>query len=72
MHQYLEAEHALSEANILNNLDPVVWAYLALLCRHTNQPTQAKQAIKFALKVCKQQDWHDHNMMNVFIHLVLR
>ena len=27
-----DAESALSEANILNNRDPLTWAYLALLC----------------------------------------
>lgn len=27
-----EAEDALSEANILNNLDPEVWAYLTMVC----------------------------------------
>ena len=28
-----EAEDALCEANILNNLDPIVWAYISLLCK---------------------------------------
>lgn len=56
MHQYAEAEHALSQANILNNLDPVVWAYLALVCKHTNRPAEAKQVMKFAMKVRKQHD----------------
>ena len=27
-----QSEDALCEANILNNLDPVVWAYLAMVC----------------------------------------
>lgn len=27
-----QAEDALSEANILNNLDPEVWAYLTMVC----------------------------------------
>ena len=27
-----QAEDALCEANILNNLDPVIWAYLTLVC----------------------------------------
>ncbi len=27
-----QAEDALCEANILNNLDPVIWAYLTMLC----------------------------------------
>ena len=51
MGEYREAEDALSEANILNNLDPVVWAYLVLLCQHTHRPTEAEQALKYAIKV---------------------
>lgn len=27
-----QAEDALAEANILNNLDPEVWAYLTMVC----------------------------------------
>ena len=27
-----QSEDALCEANILNNLDPVVWAYLTMVC----------------------------------------
>lgn len=27
-----QAEDALCEANILNNLDPEVWAYLTMVC----------------------------------------
>ena len=27
-----QAEDALCEANILNNLDPIVWGYLTLVC----------------------------------------
>ena len=30
-----EAEDALVEANILNNLDPAVWGYLSLVCLQT-------------------------------------
>lgn len=30
--EHEEAEEALCEANILNNHDPEVWAYLAMVC----------------------------------------
>ena len=41
-----QSEDALCEANILNNLDPVVWAYLTLVC----------------LKVCVCVCVHVHNV----------
>ena len=47
-----EAEDALSEANILNNTDPEVWAYLSLVCLKTGRQLEAEQAYKYALKVC--------------------
>ncbi|OWF40657.1 Tetratricopeptide repeat protein 18 [Mizuhopecten yessoensis] len=46
-----EAEDALSEANILNNTDPEVWAYLSLVCLKTGRQLEAEQAYKYALKV---------------------
>ncbi|CAG5132206.1 unnamed protein product [Candidula unifasciata] len=46
-----EAEDALSEANMLNNLDPEVWAYLSLVCLKTNRCHQAEQAYKYAIKL---------------------
>eukprot|EP00731_Ephydatia_muelleri_P033352 Em0028g27a len=46
-----EAEDALGEANILNNLDPVVWAYLALVCLKTSRQVEAEQSLKYAIKV---------------------
>ena len=54
MGEYHEAEDALNEANILNNLDPVVWAYLVLLCQCTHRPTEAEQALKYAIKVTEK------------------
>ena len=51
MGDYSEMENALTEANFLNNLDPVVWAYLVLLCQHTHRPVQAEQSLKYAIKV---------------------
>ena len=46
-----EAEDALCEANILNNRDPEVWAYLTLVCLQTGRSFEAEQSYKYALKV---------------------
>lgn len=46
-----EAEDALSEANILNNTDPEVWAYLSLVCLKTGRQLEAEQAYKYAVKL---------------------
>ncbi|XP_064394779.1 cilia- and flagella-associated protein 70-like isoform X2 [Halichondria panicea] len=45
-----QAEDALCEANILNNLDPVIWAYLTMICLKSKRPVEAEQACKFAVK----------------------
>jgi Flp pilus assembly protein TadD len=47
---------ALSEANILNNHDPVIWAYLTLVCSKTSRLAEAEQAYKFTLKVDLKDD----------------
>lgn len=46
-----DAEDALSEANILNNKAPEVWAYLSLICLKTNRPLEAEQAYKYSIKL---------------------
>lgn len=46
-----EAEDALSEANILNNKDAEVWAYLSLVCLQTGRQLEAEQSYKYALKL---------------------
>lgn len=46
-----DAEDALSEANILNNSDPEVWAYLSLVCLRSGRQFEAEQAYKYAIKV---------------------
>ncbi|XP_076464163.1 cilia- and flagella-associated protein 70-like isoform X2 [Babylonia areolata] len=46
-----EAEDALMEANILNNTDPEVWAYLSLVCLRTARKVEAEQSFKHALKL---------------------
>jgi len=46
-----DAEDALTEANVLNNLEPEVWAYLCLLCLDTERHVEAEQAYKYTLKV---------------------
>ncbi len=49
--QLEDAEDALSEANILNNKAPEVWAYLSLICLKTNRPLEAEQAYKYSIKL---------------------
>ncbi|XP_063715632.1 cilia- and flagella-associated protein 70-like isoform X3 [Symsagittifera roscoffensis] len=51
-----EAEDALCEANILNNRDPEVWAYLTLVCLQTGRSFEAEQSYKYALKVGLNND----------------
>lgn len=51
-----EAEDALSEANILNNKDAEVWAYLSLVCLQTGRQLEAEQSYKYALKLNLQDD----------------
>ncbi len=52
-----EAEDALAEANILNNSDPEVWAYLSLVCLKTGRQFEAEQAYKYAVKVSSSLDF---------------
>lgn len=51
MDELEEAKIALSEANILNNKAPEVWAYLSLISLRTNKPLEAEQAYKYAIKL---------------------
>ena len=46
-----EAEEALSEANVLNNTNPVVWGFLALVTMRTHRKLEAEQCFKFATKL---------------------
>lgn len=46
-----DAEDALTEANVLNNVEPEVWAYLCLLCLDTERDVEAEQAYKYTLKL---------------------
>ncbi|GAB1597897.1 cilia- and flagella-associated protein 70-like [Argonauta hians] len=46
-----EAESALSEANILNNMDPEIWAYLTLVCLKCGRIYEAEQSFKFSIKL---------------------
>ena len=59
-----EAEDALAEANVLNNSDPEVWAYLSLVCLKTGRQLEAEQAYKYAIKVsigrCYWIEWKNH------------
>jgi len=51
LHQLDEAEEALAEANVLNNREERVWAYLALLCVQQKRFAEGEQALKQALKL---------------------
>ncbi|XP_018426892.1 PREDICTED: cilia- and flagella-associated protein 70 [Nanorana parkeri] len=46
-----EAEEALSEANALNNSNPSVWGYLALVCLKTGRQLEAEQSYKYTRKL---------------------
>ncbi|KAI8929249.1 hypothetical protein BC831DRAFT_6458 [Entophlyctis helioformis] len=49
--EYQEAEDAFAEANVLNNRDSEVWAYLALLSLTLGHTVEANQAIAQALRL---------------------
>jgi tetratricopeptide (TPR) repeat protein len=50
---YSEAEDALAEANILNNQNPQIWGYLALLCLQSTAPRveEADQSLNQAIRL---------------------
>lgn len=50
MQELGEAEEALAEANILNNLEPEIWAYLCMVCLKTERQAEAEQTYRYALK----------------------
>ena len=45
-----DAEQALNQANIYNNLNPSVWGYLYCVCMKQNRESEAKQALAEAMK----------------------
>ncbi|KAL3926126.1 MAG: hypothetical protein SGPRY_003450 [Prymnesium sp.] len=51
LHQWEEAEEALAEANVLNNREEAVWAYLAILCFGRSRYEEGEQALRQALKL---------------------
>ncbi|KAG3264699.1 cilia and flagella associated protein 70 [Ictidomys tridecemlineatus] len=51
LEELMEAEDALSEANVLNNYNAEVWAYLALVCLKAGRQLEAEQAYKYTLKL---------------------
>jgi tetratricopeptide (TPR) repeat protein len=51
MDDYIHAEQALNESNILNNQNPKTWAYLCLCCLKTRRDEEADFALNQALKL---------------------
>nr|XP_047138555.1 cilia- and flagella-associated protein 70-like isoform X2 [Hydra vulgaris] len=51
LEETLEAEQALNEANILDNMNPDVWSYLTLVCLKCNRLTEAEQCYKYSCKL---------------------
>ncbi|XP_077305661.1 cilia- and flagella-associated protein 70 isoform X2 [Lithobates pipiens] len=51
LEEMAEAEEALSEANALNNSNPSVWGYLALVCLKTGRQLEAEQSYKYTRKL---------------------
>jgi tetratricopeptide (TPR) repeat protein len=47
---FAHAEQALNESNILDNLNPITWAYLCLRCLKAERPEEADFAFNQALK----------------------
>jgi Tfp pilus assembly protein PilF len=48
--QYDQAEEALVEANIADNQNGVVWAYICLVCMQLRRDDEADRALQFALQ----------------------
>ncbi|KAM4620358.1 cilia- and flagella-associated protein 70 [Polymixia lowei] len=51
-----EAEDALTEANTLNNMNPEVWGYLALVCLKSGRTLEAEQSYKYVIKLNLQEE----------------
>ncbi|CAL8294741.1 unnamed protein product [Merluccius merluccius] len=51
-----EAEDALTEANTLNNMNPEVWGYLALVSLKMGRRVEAEQSYKYAVKLNLQDE----------------
>ncbi|NXM63102.1 CFA70 protein, partial [Illadopsis cleaveri] len=56
LQEMLEAEKALSEANALDNTNPEVWGYLALICLQGGRQVEAEQCYKYSVKLGLQND----------------
>ncbi|XP_066054051.1 cilia- and flagella-associated protein 70 [Chamaea fasciata] len=56
LEEMLEAENALSEANALDNTNPEVWGYLALICLQGGRQLEAEQCYKYSIKLGLQND----------------
>ena len=48
--EFSDAEHALNEANILDNHNSMAWTYLTLVCLQQKRHLEAEQSYKYAIK----------------------
>jgi len=51
LNELSEAEDALAEANVLNNTNALVWAYLTLVTLKTKRKLESEQCFKYASKL---------------------
>ncbi|XP_039248406.2 cilia- and flagella-associated protein 70-like [Styela clava] len=65
LNELSESEDALAEANLLNNSNPEVWAYLSLVCLQTERKLEAEQSYKYAMNLkLKDEDLiHEIHLM---------
>ncbi|NXV46053.1 CFA70 protein, partial [Uria aalge] len=56
LEEMVDAEDALTEANILNNTNAEVWGYLTLICLQGGRQREAEQCYKYTLKLGLRND----------------
>jgi cytochrome c-type biogenesis protein CcmH/NrfG len=56
LEEFVDAEDAFAEANILNNRDSEIWAYLAQLSLSMGRNTEANRAVSQAIRLGIKDD----------------